>query len=59
MLILLLVLVVLLLAAAPSWPYRRGWGYYPVEPWEQFWSSLLFCCCWVTFTSDQARDGGI
>jgi len=29
MLILLLVLVVLLLAAAPTWPYSRGWGYYP------------------------------
>ena len=29
MLILLVVLVVLLLAAAPTWPYSRGWGYYP------------------------------
>lgn len=29
MLILLLILVVLLLAAAPTWPYSRGWGYYP------------------------------
>ncbi|MBS1829551.1 MAG: DUF3309 domain-containing protein [Acidobacteria bacterium] len=29
MLLLLIVLVVLLLASAPTWPYSRGWGYYP------------------------------
>ncbi len=29
MLILLVLLVVLLLAATPTWPYSRGWGYYP------------------------------
>jgi hypothetical protein len=29
MLILLVLLVVLLLASAPTWPYSRGWGYYP------------------------------
>ncbi len=28
-LILILVLLVLLIAAVPSWPYSRGWGYYP------------------------------
>jgi len=28
-LILLIVLIVLLVGAAPSWPYSRGWGYYP------------------------------
>jgi hypothetical protein len=28
-LILLIVLIVLLLGALPSWPYSRGWGYYP------------------------------
>ena len=28
-LILLVVLLVLLLGALPSWPYSRGWGYYP------------------------------
>jgi hypothetical protein len=27
--ILLIILVVLLIGAAPSWPYSRGWGYYP------------------------------
>jgi hypothetical protein len=27
--VLLIVLVLLLLAAIPSWPYSRGWGYYP------------------------------
>ena len=27
--ILLVVLVLLLLGALPSWPYSRGWGYYP------------------------------
>jgi hypothetical protein len=27
--LLLIVLVVLLLGALPSWPYSRGWGYYP------------------------------
>ena len=29
MLLLLLVVIVLLFAAAPAWPYSRGWGYYP------------------------------
>jgi len=28
-LILLIVLLFLVLGAAPSWPYSRGWGYYP------------------------------
>jgi hypothetical protein len=28
-LILLIVLIVLLLGAIPSWPYSRGWGYWP------------------------------
>jgi hypothetical protein len=27
--LLLIVLVILLLGALPSWPYSRGWGYYP------------------------------
>jgi uncharacterized membrane protein YkgB len=27
--ILIIVLVLLLLGAWPSWPYSRGWGYYP------------------------------
>jgi len=27
--ILLIVLVLLLLGALPSWPYSRGWGYFP------------------------------
>jgi hypothetical protein len=27
--ILLIILIVLLIGAAPSWPYSRGWGYYP------------------------------
>ena len=27
--ILLILLIVLLLGALPSWPYSRGWGYYP------------------------------
>jgi hypothetical protein len=27
--ILVVVLVLLLLGAWPSWPYSRGWGYYP------------------------------
>lgn len=27
--IVLVVLVLLLLGALPSWPYSRGWGYYP------------------------------
>jgi hypothetical protein len=27
--ILLIVLIVLLIAAVPTWPYSRGWGYYP------------------------------
>jgi len=27
--ILLIILVLLLLGALPTWPYSRGWGYYP------------------------------
>ena len=27
--ILVVVLVLLLVGALPSWPYSRGWGYYP------------------------------
>jgi len=27
--LILLILVILMLAAVPSWPYSRGWGYYP------------------------------
>ncbi len=27
--ILLIFLVLLLVGALPSWPYSRGWGYYP------------------------------
>jgi len=28
-LLLLVILIVLLLGALPTWPYSRGWGYYP------------------------------
>ena len=24
-----IILVIVLLAALPTWPYSRGWGYYP------------------------------
>jgi len=27
--ILLIILFILLLAVLPTWPYSRGWGYYP------------------------------
>ena len=27
--VLVIVLILLLLGALPSWPYSRGWGYYP------------------------------
>jgi len=27
--ILIIVLILLLIGALPSWPYSRGWGYYP------------------------------
>jgi Protein of unknown function (DUF3309) len=27
--ILLVMLVLLLIGALPTWPYSRGWGYYP------------------------------
>jgi Protein of unknown function (DUF3309) len=27
--ILLLILILILIAALPTWPYSRGWGYYP------------------------------
>jgi hypothetical protein len=27
--ILIVILVLLLIGAVPSWPYSRGWGYYP------------------------------
>ncbi len=29
MTILVIILVLLLIGAFPSWPYSRGWGYYP------------------------------
>jgi hypothetical protein len=29
MLLFLIILLVLVFAAAPAWPYSRGWGYYP------------------------------
>jgi hypothetical protein len=28
-LILFIILIVLVLGALPTWPYSRGWGYYP------------------------------
>lgn len=27
--ILVILLILLLLGSVPSWPYSRGWGYYP------------------------------
>lgn len=27
--VILIVLLLLLIGALPSWPYSRGWGYYP------------------------------
>ena len=27
--LLLIILIVALLGSLPSWPYSRGWGYYP------------------------------
>jgi uncharacterized membrane protein len=27
--ILLFILILLLIGALPTWPYSRGWGYYP------------------------------
>ena len=27
--ILLIVVILLLIGAIPTWPYSRGWGYYP------------------------------
>jgi hypothetical protein len=27
--ILVILLILLLIGALPSWPYSRGWGYYP------------------------------
>jgi hypothetical protein len=27
--VLLILIVLLLLGSLPSWPYSRGWGYYP------------------------------
>jgi hypothetical protein len=27
--VLLIILVLLLIGAIPTWPYSRGWGYYP------------------------------
>lgn len=27
--ILLIILLLLLIGALPTWPYSRGWGYYP------------------------------
>jgi len=27
--LLLILLIIILLAVVPTWPYSRGWGYYP------------------------------
>jgi hypothetical protein len=27
--ILIIIFIILLIGAIPSWPYSRGWGYYP------------------------------
>jgi hypothetical protein len=27
--ILLIILIIVLIGAIPTWPYSRGWGYYP------------------------------
>lgn len=27
--ILLIILILILIGAIPTWPYSRGWGYYP------------------------------
>ena len=27
--VLIVILILLLIGALPSWPYSRGWGYYP------------------------------
>ncbi|MFO1073286.1 MAG: DUF3309 family protein [Geminicoccaceae bacterium] len=27
--VLLVILILMLIGAFPSWPYSRGWGYYP------------------------------
>lgn len=29
MIILVIILILLLIGAVPTWPYSRGWGYYP------------------------------
>jgi Protein of unknown function (DUF3309) len=29
MIILLIILLLLLIGGLPTWPYSRGWGYYP------------------------------
>ena len=29
MILLMLLLIILLLGSLPTWPYSRGWGYYP------------------------------
>ena len=29
MLLILILLIILLVGATPTWPYSRGWGYYP------------------------------
>lgn len=28
-LILIIILIIVLIGALPTWPYSRGWGYYP------------------------------
>ena len=28
--VLIIILILLLIGAIPSWPYSRGWGYFPV-----------------------------
>jgi hypothetical protein len=51
MLILLIVLIVLLLGAAPTWPYSRGWGYYPSGSLGVVLVVLLLLISLATFIS--------
>lgn len=44
--LILIVLVLLLIGSLPTWPYSRGWGYYPTGG---FGLLVLILILWLLF----------
>jgi hypothetical protein len=52
--ILLIILILLLIGALPSWPYSRGWGYYPSGGLGLILVIVIISHCWEQ--SDDRAD---